>query len=196
MSNAVLPSLPGLAWPVARRPMWSTRIQESASGKETRIGFWSYPRWEYTISFDVLRSLGAFTELQQIAGFYNARNGAYDDWLFNDLYDNTCSLQLFGTGDGVTTSFQLARTYGGYVEPVRAINTLTQVRINGSVTGAYTYNVSTGVITFTTAPGAGLALDWSGTFYWRCRFLDDHIDFNMSMNGLSELKSLKFRTLK
>ncbi|OQW33939.1 MAG: hypothetical protein A4E20_11970 [Nitrospira sp. SG-bin2] len=144
----------------------------------------------------MLRSLGAFTELQQIVGFYNARNGAYDDWLFNDLYDNTCSLQLFGTGNGVTTAFQLARTYGTYVEPVRAINTLTQVRVNGTATGAYTHDASTGVITFTTAPGAGQSLDWSGTFYWRCRFLDDHADFSMFMEGLSELKSLKFRTLK
>jgi uncharacterized protein (TIGR02217 family) len=196
MSNAVFPNLPTMAWPIKRSPRWSTRIQESVSGKETRVGFWSYPRWEYSLSFDVLRSLGAFTELQQVAGFYNARNGAYDDWLFNDLYDNTCLLQGFGTGDGSTTVFQLARAYGGYVEPVRAVNTLTQVRVNGSASVTHTLNFNTGVITFAAAPGAGTALDWSGTFYWRCRFAEDHIDFNMSMNGLSDLKSLKFRTLK
>lgn len=119
MSNAVFPALPGLIYPVTKTPMWRTKVQESTSGKETRIGYWSYPRWKYEIGFDVLRS-GALTELQQLAGFFNARNGSFDSWLFDDPDDNAVVDQSLGVADGVQTTFQLARALGGYVEPVLA----------------------------------------------------------------------------
>jgi uncharacterized protein (TIGR02217 family) len=196
MSEVVFPVLPTLSWPVQRRPIWSTKVQESISGKETRIGLWSYPCYEYSISFDVLRSFGTFTELQQLIGFFNARNGSFDDWLFNDVYDNSATNAQFGVGNGTRTQWQLARNYGGYIEPVRRVNFVTDVRINGTPTAAYTVNSTIGTITFTTAPPNGAFLSWNGTFFWRCRFVEDDIDFNMVMAGYSELKSLKFRTLK
>jgi uncharacterized protein (TIGR02217 family) len=200
MSNAVLPMLPGLLFPVTKSPMWSTKIQPSVSGKETRLAYWSYPRWKYSIGYDFLRS-SVLGELQTLAGFYNARQGAYDSFLFLDPDDNAVTAQGFGFGDGATTTFQLARTYGGYVEPVLAVNVTPtpQIFINGTQkTGGtdYTLNVSTGVVTFTTAPGASVALTWTGSYYWRCRFLDDSIDLNKFMRDLWELKTLNFQSLK
>lgn len=196
MSNSVFPSLIGLSWPVKRTPIWRTKVQESFSGKETRIGFWSYPQWEYDISYGVLRSLDINTELQQLLGFFNSRMGAFDDWLFNDLYDNMADAQVFGVGNGSQTVFQLARSLGGYVEPVRAVSAVSQVRISGTPTAAYTLDQFKGLITFSTAPTNGAVLDWTGTYYWRCRFVNDRLTTEMIMSGLSEAKSLKFRTLK
>ena len=196
MSNAVFPTLPGLAFPVEKTAMWSTRVQTGVSGKETRLNLWSYPIWKYSLPFEMLRSDSVNAELQSLAGFYNARQGSYDTWLFDDPDDDTATLQNFGVGDGSTRSFQLKRSYGGFSEPVGATNVMTQVRVNAVATGAYTVNASTGILTFTTAPGAGLALDWSGTYYWRCRFDGDEFNVSKFVSQIWDAKAVKFMSVK
>lgn len=198
MSNAVFPSLIGLTYPVKKTPIWSTKIQPSTSGKETRLSFWSYPIYEFELSYDMLRSDNTNLELQQLVGFFNARRGAFDDWLFLDPDDNTATGAYIATGDGVTTSFQLARTYGGVSEPVRATASVSQVTKAGSVVASrdYSVNASTGVITFTTAPSAGQVLTWTGTFYWRCRFRDDQTTVEKFMANLWQNGSIAFRSIK
>src|SRR4051812_19092026 len=104
MSNLVFPVLPGLTFPVTKTPMWKNTVQEASSGKEVRIGFWSYPRWKYSLAFEVLRdrSIGSFTkgELWALVDFFNRHGGSFDDWLFDDPDDNSVTDQVFGTGDG------------------------------------------------------------------------------------------------
>lgn len=196
MSNAILPTLRGLTYPVEKTPIWKTKTQTHVSGKETRLGYWSYPLWQWQVSYDVLRSDSVNLELQQLVGFFNARQGAYDDWLFNDPDDNSVTAQAFAIGDGTTRVFQLNRTYGGWNEPVRATNTVTSVTINGSPTGAYTLNQFTGVITFTTAPAAAAVLAWTGTYYWRVRFMDDQTTVSKFMNAFWENRGLTFQSIK
>jgi uncharacterized protein (TIGR02217 family) len=200
LSNAVLPTLPGMNFPVGRSPIWQTDVQYSVSGKRTSISNWTYPKWKYTIGFDVLRS-NALAELQQMVGFFNARQGRFDTFLFNDPDDNSVLLQGFGFGDGTTTKFQLARAYGGYVEPVLVVNSTPapQIYVNGTlkIGGTdYTLNVTTGLVTFVTAPANGTALTWTGAYYWRCEFLDDQIDPSKFMTQLWELKTLNFQSVK
>lgn len=57
---------------------------------------------------------------------------------------------------------------------------------------AYTIT-ATGLLVFVTPPAAGSAITWSGTFYYRCRFLDDSADFSKFMQGLWELKKLDMK---
>jgi hypothetical protein len=120
LSNAVFPTLIGARFPVRKLPMWSGKVQQAASGAETRVSYWSYPRWRYTIGFEVLRDAASTQDLQTLVGFYNARQGQFDDFLFSDPDDNAVTAQAFGTGDGTTTAFQLQRTLGGFAEPVLA----------------------------------------------------------------------------
>lgn len=196
MSNAVFPSLPGLSWPLVRSPIWKTGIQTTQSGRELRAAFMSYPLYKWSLQFDVLRTASANTEFQQLIGFFNARSGSFDSFLFSDPDDNTVTQQNIGSGNGTQTQFQLVKSYGGMVEPVLAVNTITQVRVNGVATSAYTVNVMTGIITFTTAPPSGQAIDWTGTFYYQCRFLADTYDFNRVFNGIYECTKLEFTSIK
>lgn len=189
MSNAVFPVLPGLAWNVVRSPGFNTKTFRSVNGKEVRAAFMGYPLWSFTQTFDVLRKGRGLAELEQLAGFFMARQGSFDSFLFNDPDFNSVTDQEFGVGDGVTTQFQLVRVIGGFVEPVQNVNVLAGIKDAGVATAAYT--VSSGLVTFTTAPLAGHSLTWSGTYYTRCRFLQDMADFNQFMHGLYELKSLK-----
>lgn len=204
MSNLVLPTLPGMTFPVEKSPMWKTKIQPEMSGQETRIGFWSFPRWRWMLPFEFLRNdpANAHDELWPLLGFFNEHYGAFDSWRFNDPDDNTVTVQAFGTGDGTTTQFQLVRTRGGFVEPVTEINTI-KIFKNGveqknlaPPTPPVWILSSTGVVTFTTAPAAGAALTWTGTFYWRCRFLDDQITASKFVTLIWEMKKLEFLSVK
>lgn len=194
MSNAVFPSLPGLGWSVGKYPVWNTKTQRSVSGKEVRTAFMSYPLWQFALSYEVLRAASAYAELQSLLGFFNARQGAYDSFLYTDPNDNSVTDYQFGTGDGTTVAFQLTRAYGGFIEPVMNVNTLTNIKKAGvaqSNPADYTIG-STGLVTFTTAPAIGAALTWTGSFYFRVRFLQDTAEFKEFMKNLWELNKLEF----
>jgi uncharacterized protein (TIGR02217 family) len=178
MSTAVFPVLTGLGWDAPRTPIWNNTLQENVSGKETRLALWTYPRWQWDLTFDVLRQGtvhgAAYTEFSQLAGFFNQRQGQFDTFLYTDTDDNSVTTQSIGSGDGSTTAFQLVRTFGGFVEPVLAPNAVSAVYLagvaiptaglsaptNGALTataagalGATTYYVKT---TWTTASGETL----------------------------------------
>src|ERR1039458_1646325 len=131
MGTSVFPSLPGEMFPVTRTPSWDTTVQQNLSGKEVRIANSTYPRWKWELSFSVLRSAAAYTEFQQLAGFFNALQGSFDTFQYQDADDNAVTGQTIGTGDGTTTAFQLVRAFGGFIEPVLAPNNLSAVYLNG-----------------------------------------------------------------
>lgn len=201
MSNAVLPSFPGLTWNTTRRPVFSTVVKKSVSGREFRASHYAYPLWQYKLTYEVLRARSALTEMQILAGFFNARSGSFDTWLYNDPDDNAVNGQPFGTGDGTQVAFQLVRSFGGFTEPVYDVNTtagLAQVYVAGVLkTKDVDYTLSpTGLVTFGTAPTAGQALTWTGAYYWRCRFMQDQLEFNQFMKMFWELRTLEFITVK
>ena len=175
MSSAVFPTLPGLAYSVFRTPIWSTLIQTAVSGKEQRCDLWSYPRWSWSLSFSVLRSDITFAEWQTFVGFFNLRQGMFDPFLYEDVDDNSVSNQNIGVGNGSNKVFQLVRTLGGFVEPIPAPNIISDIQVDGStIGGAYTVDPATGLVTLTSAPGNGLLVTASFSYYWRCRFAQDN----------------------
>lgn len=194
MSNAILTIPPGLSWGSSRSPVWSTISKEAVSGRATLSSNFSYPMWSYKLKFEFLRARTAFPEMQALAGFYNARNGGADTWLFNDVDDNTCVAQLLGLGDGISTDYQLVRAFGGYTEPIFEPNVITSVTVNGSPV-AYTH-LGAGLVRLTVAPAGGQTIAWNGTFYWRCRFMQDNLSFEQFMRQLWQLGTLEFKTWK
>lgn len=198
MSQAIFPALPGLTWSVLKRPQFNTSIQKSVSGKETRYAYRPSPIWRWTLSYDVLRAAPALAELQTLVGFFNARQGSFDSFLFSDPTDNAVTAQNFGTGNGATTQFQLVRDYGagGFTgrENVYDLNGAAQIFVNGAlktVTTDYTIS-ATGLVTFVAAPAAAAALTWTGSFYWRVRFDSDAQEFENFLYQLWAVKSLAF----
>lgn len=131
MSVSVFPTLAGLIYPVNMKPNWSTVKQKNVSGKMTRIGYFSYPFYTFQIGYSVLRSAVTYAEQQTLQGFFNSRNGSFDSFLFNNVDDNSVTGQALGTGDAVTTAFQLVRAYGGFVEPIYAPNAISAVYLDG-----------------------------------------------------------------
>ncbi len=195
MGNAVFPVLPGLAWSVTKTPMWSTRIQPKVSGRENRAAYYSLPLWTFSLSYEFLRA-NAKQELQQLVGFFNARQGRFDSFLYADPSDCAATGQLFGSGNGNTSKFQLVRSLGGFAEPVIALPGGLQVFVNGVLQPAVTVDASTGIVTFAAAPAAGAALTWTGQFYFRCRFVHDSTEFENFMKDLWTAKKVELVSVK
>lgn len=190
MSNAVLPVLIGASYPAIRAPKFSTRVQRSVSGREVRIADFPNPIWEFTLPFTYL----PLADWQTLLGFFLARTGAWDTFLFDDIADDSVTGQAIGTGDGATKNFQLVRTLGGFAEPILAPNTVSAVYLNGiSQSGStWSVNTATGLLSFTSAPGSGAAITADFSFYFRCRFAEDSADFEQFMSKIWRLGTLKF----
>ena len=182
MSNTVFPTLPGITPVVAFTPQFSTKMQVARSGKEYRASLWANPKYDIQINFEFLRA-DARQEMQQLVGFYIARQGSFDSFLWTNIDDCSVTDQAFGTGDGKTTTFQLQRSLGPAIEPVQNVNVITNVKVAGTATTAYTVS-NAGMVTFTNPPGAGQAVTWTGTYYYRCRFTADTQEFDKFMNKL------------
>lgn len=201
MSQAVLPTFPGIQWGNTKAPQFATKIQTSIGFSEVRAGFTPYPIRRYALSYEFLRSTGALTELATLYGFYCARGGSRDSFLYDDPEDDTIAnvapYMQFGTGDGATVAFQLGRSLGGFFEPVFNTNSVPKIYLNNvlkTVTTDYTISAS-GLVTFTVAPANTVVIAWSGTYYWRVRFEEDALAFTEFASLFWEQKKLGFRTV-
>ena len=206
MSTSIFPTLAGLGWSVTRREMWKTRTQEAISGKETRIADWSYPRHQWTLGFDFLRqgalSGASYAEFAQLAGFFDLRQGSFDSFLYADADDNAVTGHGLGTGDGTSTSFQLLRGFGGFVEPILAPNVVSAVYLGGVAQSPSSYTVNgwgtsaPGTLVFTAAPASGAVITADFSFSFPCRFAADQMDFEKFMASLYAAKKVSFVSLK
>lgn len=202
MSNSVFPALTGIGWPVIKRPAWNSRIQRAVGGRETRISLMSLPIWRWTVLHNYLGQDADNSDYATLADFFNARQGQYDSFLYSDPTDSTiadtspATRQVFGTGNGATVAFQLVRslTSGGLREPIYNVHAAPKIYVaNVLKTVGTDYTLSgTGLVTFTSAPAGAVALTWSGSYYWRCRFDQDSADFSNFASGFWEQTGLSF----
>lgn len=210
MSSAVFPSLPGLTWGVEKTPVFRTKVQTSVNGQEIRTTYGATPTWQFSLSYEFVREGAGFAELQALLGFFLARKGCWDSFLYLVPDDNAVENEQVGVGDGVTTTFQLTRTWAGITEPVSNVNHILDGALmwdeddgvsmwagdvedmwdggTGYVSADYVVLAGQGRITFNVAPPPGLPVLWSGTYFYRCRFKEDSQAYRHFMHQLWELK--------
>jgi uncharacterized protein (TIGR02217 family) len=196
MSQAIFPALPSLAWSTFKRPTFSTRISKRTSGREVRSANYTYPLYEFELTYEILRADAAYQELQQLMGFFLQRQGQFDTFLFQDPTDCLIASQVIGVGDGATTVFPLVRNLGGWVEPIGQAANQPTVTVGGVPSSAWSIELPN-LLTFTTAPGVGQQILVANLeFYFVCRFLDDVHEYENWSNNLWLLKSCKFTSVK
>lgn len=201
MSTYILPPLAGLGFEVVRTPLWDTTVQTTASGMETRIARQYSPRWRWDLTYNVLRSAGSYNELQQLAGFFNARQGRFDSFLYQDADDNSAAGQILGQGTGSQTAFPLVRDFGGFREVMLAPQTVSAVYIDGVAqptgwTVSGWGSDSPGMITFTTPPANNTQITADFTFYFPCRMSDDSVSFSLFIAQHYRVKKFSFISVK
>jgi uncharacterized protein (TIGR02217 family) len=194
MSQSVFPTFAGLAFDNTVSPQFNTKIHRAVSGYEVRAAYMAFPLWTFKLKYDLLRDDVVNNEVDTLFGFFNARQGSFDSFLYTNPADASVTAMNFGVGTGAQTVFQLTRSYGGFVEPVMNLNTVPSIYVAGvlkTLTTDYTIS-ATGLVTFVVAPAASAALTWTGAFYYRCRFLADSIDPAQFMLNLYSLSKLEF----
>lgn len=206
MPEAIFPDLPTLAWSVIKTPSFSTRIQKSASGRELRIADQAAPIWEWTLTYEILRDRwdlrggagpgSGYDELRLLAGFFLARRGSFEAFLYKDPTDTYVAGNYIGTGDGVATQYQIYRDFGGFFEPITAPQAVV-ISDDGVVVPIeqYIVNYSTGMITFTVPPLAGHIITVDLTYYFRVRFSDDSSEYENFVYQLWSAREIKFKSV-
>lgn len=191
VADAIFPELRGLSWDVTKTPEFFTLAKVSPSGIDIAASLSAYPRWHFSLSYEVLRA-GAEDELETLLGFFLSCRGNAVDFLYRDPTDHIAERQVFGVGDGKTTIFQLCHSVGSYVEPV--YDTTDEVIYVGDTKKEDGYTIQGGLASFTTPPSAGRHLAWSGEFYYRCRFKESSIEFQNFAFKLWSAKTVEFVT--
>lgn len=209
MSTSVLPNLP-VGFSLKRTILWATRKNEAVSGAEVTIRDRAYPRYEWELPYEVLRQGNVgdptgwpWNDFSTLFGFYNKMGGGWDSFLYFDNMDFQVTGASCGTGDGVTTTFQLVKGFGGFAEPVYApVAALTRVYLNGVLQTNYTLNLwgtsaaaGPGTIQFGFTPGVGQLVTADVTYAYPCRFVEDQCQFEQFANGFWNCKSLKFKSI-
>lgn len=201
MSTQGFPALIGLEWNVERTPMWSNIVQQSVSGKTTSIALWSYPKYQWVLTYSYLPSKPTQTDFQNLFGFFNLRQGRFDTFLYTDADDYAVTNQVIGVADNATTEFQLVAAFGGFTQPILAPNVVTNVKVNGVLVdpGDYTItywgNETPGKVIFDTAPVTG-NITVTMSYYFPVRFDEDSMNFINFMRQMWSNKGVSFTSEK
>jgi uncharacterized protein (TIGR02217 family) len=177
-----------------------TIVRKSGSGREIRVSLGDFPTWQFKVAYEVIRNKVSQNELQRLFSFFNTRLGQFGTFFFYDPEDNAVSDCSISVGDGVTKIFQLTRCLdqgGGnpFYEPIYVTLGTPVVTVNGSTVSSSLYTLGPfGAITFTTAPGNGFRIAWTGQFLFLCRFAEDQLDVAQMVKQLYSSDGLPFQS--
>lgn len=174
-------------------PERRTEIVTLANGFEERNTPWAHSRRRYDAGVG-LRSLN---DVETLIAFFEARAGQLHGFRWKDWSDyKSCPPlavpgpedQLIGTGDGVTTAFQLQKTYisglQSYTRPIRkpvAGTVVVAVAEDPKIEGLeFTVNVDTGQVSFTLPPALGTRITAGFEFDVPVRFDTDTIQTSVA----------------
>lgn len=166
-------------------PVYSTSVIVLASGHEQRNVNWVQARARYNVAHGVKTQ----AQLDQLVAFFRARKGRAHGFRFKDWADYKVTGQSIGTGNASATQFQLVKTYtSGSVTETRTVAKpvagTVKLYLNGvEQTSGVSVNAATGVVTFTSAPGAGVAVTANFEFDVPVRFDTDRLPVTLDSYG-------------
>jgi len=182
-------------------PERRTQIVELASGAEERNASWANSRRRYDVAYGIRRA----DDLAAVVAFFEARNGRLHGFRFKDWADfKSCppsetpipTNQPIGSGNGAATLFQLTKRYtSGAQSWTRTITkpvagTVT-IALNGTPQASgWSVSTATGLVTFTTAPAAGVAITAGFEFDVPVRFDTDVLDVTLDIERLGSITSI------
>jgi uncharacterized protein (TIGR02217 family) len=182
-------------------PERRTQIVELASGDEERNASWANSRRRYDVAYGIRRA----DDLAAVVAFFEARNGRLHGFRFRDWGDyKSCQPsqtpgltdQAIRTGDGATTAFQLVKHYAsGSQTWTRTITKPVAGSVRIALAGVeqssgWSVDTATGVVTFSVAPGSGVAVTAGFEFDVPVRFDTDALDVTLDLERLGSITSI------
>ena len=171
-------------------PERRTEIVVTGSGAEERNSRWACSRRRYNAGFGV-KSLD---DIHLVVSFFEERRGRLHGFRWKDHLDfKSCAPggtvspldQAIGTGNGVTTRFQLVKRYGsGLRDYLRTITKpvagSVRVAVGGQEVAGFTLDTLTGVVTLAAAPAVGASVTAGFCFDVPARFDTDELRINLT----------------
>ncbi len=163
-----------------------TEIVSLASGYERRISPWALGRRRYLVG----AGIKSLVDAAELLSFFEAREGRLYGFRFKDFADcKSCALnatpaptdQALGSGDGAGKTFQLQKAYGSVLRSIaKPVAGTVRVAVAGvERTSGFAVDATTGVVTFSAAPGLGAAVTAGFAFDTPVRFDSDRIDLTL-----------------
>lgn len=181
-------------------PKRKTIVVEAGSGHEHRNAQWADSRREYNAGYGIK----TMSDIHAIVSFFEERRGMLHAFRWKDRFDfrsrdpespPTAKDQPIGVGTGSLTTFQLVKTYGSLNPYTRDIKKpvlgTVMVALNGvTQTSGWTVDVTTGIVTFTVAPGNGVAVTAGFEFDVPVRFNTDYLEIDLSAFDAGQIPSI------
>jgi uncharacterized protein (TIGR02217 family) len=165
-----------------------TAIQEADAGLIVAIPRWSRRRRKWNLSYSTASSV--VEQLYEV-------NGCAVGFLFIPprTRDYIATAQTIGTGDGATVNFQLkvrTQTTARFVDRniVYPVTGTLVVYLNGTPTVAFTADYTTGIVTMTAAPTAGVVVTADFHYATPVRFTSTSVDVTLLQVDQQEARSL------
>ena len=182
-------------------PERRTQIVELASGDEERNASWADSRRRYDVAYGIRKA----DDLAAVIAFFEARGGRLYGFRFKDWSDYKSALpsvaisrndQSLGTGTGAATQFQLVKRYTSGAQTwtrtiTKPVAGTLLVALNGvAQPSGWTVDPATGIITFTVAPGIGIAVTAGFEFDVPVRFDSEAMDVTLDFERLGSITSI------
>ena len=182
-------------------PERRTQVVELASGEEERNAGWANSRRRYDVAYGIRRA----DDLAAVVAFFEARGGRLHGFRFKDWADYKSGLpsaaispadQEIGTGNGSLTEFALLKRYSSGAQSwtrviAKPVAGSVRVALGGvEQMSGWTVDTSTGVVTFDTAPAAGVAVTAGFAFDVPVRFDTDALDVTLDLERLGSITSI------
>ncbi len=166
-------------------PEYSTDVTITHGGYEQRNINWAAARARYNVAHGVKSQ----AQLDDLIAFFRARKGKAYGFRFKDWTDYQGIAEVIGTGDGETTHFQLVKAYtSGGITETRVISKpvagtvlvyLDEVLQNSGVS----VDTTSGIVTFSNAPAAGVSVAADFEFDVPVRFDSDRLSASIDRYG-------------
>ena len=176
MSFIETPRFPdSIAFGAVSGPEFSTDIVITVGGQESRNANWAATRGRYEVG---LVNKDKPTTDALIAFFRAVAYGRANAFRMKDHNDFEAYDQPLGTGDGVTTTWQMIKVYSSGAQVYQRTITkpvagTTTAKLNGVPTTGFTMATTTGILTFSPAPSVGVVVTASTEFDVPVRFDTD-----------------------
>lgn len=188
-------------------PMRKTVVVEAVSGAEERNSLWANSRRKWDAGYGV-KSLD---DLNAVIEFFEERRGRLHGFRWRDRTDwKSCAPlqtpafddQQIGIGDGVTTTFQLIKTYGSVHAPwartiAKPVSGTVLIGIGGvNQASGWTVSSATGIVTFSVAPSSLAVVTAGYEFDVPVRFDTDFLDIDEINFGAGRAASIMIKEIR
>jgi len=182
-------------------PERRTQVVELASGDEERNASWANSRRRYDVAYGIRRA----DDLAAVVAFFEARNGRLYGFRYKDWADYKSSPpsqaitptdQQIGIGTGSLKTFQLAKSYTSGAQTwtrtiVKPVAGSVRVALNGvEQMSGWSVDTTTGIVSFTLAPGNGVIVRAGFEFDVPVRFDSDLLDVTLDLERLGSITSI------